>query len=242
MSFLYMLGKENLMQNSALIVGAGPGLSASLARQCAKKGMKIYLAARNVDKLENLARETSADLYDCDAADLGQVTHLFNKLDKSHGTPDLVVYNPSARLRGPIETLDPIVTKQAIDVTCYGAFLVAQQAAKRMLSRRSGSIFFTGASASVKGFANSSVFAMGKFGLRGLAQALAQELHPKNIHIGHFVIDGGIRADHRPERKGDGNDNMLDPDAIAETYLQVYGQHRSAWSWEIELRPWVEKF
>ena len=230
------------MQKSALIVGAGPGLSSSLARLCAKKNMKICLAARNVDKLQNLVRETSADLYDCDAADLGQVTHLFNSLDKSQGTPDLVVYNPSSRLRGPIETLDPLVTKQAIDITCYGAFLVAQQAAQRMLSVGSGSIFFTGASASVKGFANSSVFAMGKFGLRGLAQALARELHPRNIHIGHFVIDGGIRADHRPERNGDGNDNMLDPDAIAETYLQVHNQHRSAWSWEIELRPWVEKF
>ena len=230
------------MQKSALIVGAGPGLSASLARRCAKIGMKVFLACRNIEKLQKLAQETSSDLYDCDVADLNQITNLFNSLDKLHGIPDLVVYNPSARLRGPIETLDPIVAKEAIDITCYGAFLVAQQAAKRMLSRGSGSIFFTGASAGVKGFANSSVFAMGKFGLRGLAQALARELHPKNIHIGHFVIDGGIRADYRPERTGDGNDNMLDPDAIAETYLQMHDQHRSAWSWEIELRPWVEKF
>ena len=230
------------MQKSALIVGAGPGLSASLARRCAKIGMKVFLASRNIEKLQQLAGETSADLYDCDAVDLNQVTYLFRSLDKSHVIPDLVVYNPSARLRGPIETLDPIATKEAIDITCYGAFLVAQQAAKRMLSRGSGSIFFTGASAGVKGFANSSVFAMGKFGLRGLAQALARELHPKNIHIGHFVIDGGIKADYRPERKGDGNDNMLEPDAIAESYLQMHDQHRSAWSWEIELRPWVEKF
>ncbi len=230
------------MQKSALIVGAGPGLSASLARRCTKFGMKVFLASRNIEKLQKLAQETSADLFECDVAELNQITSLFNSLDKLHGIPDLVVYNPSARLRGPIETLDPILAKEAIDITCYGAFLVAQQAAKRMLSRGSGSIFFTGASAGVKGFANSSVFAMGKFGLRGLAQALARELHPKNIHIGHFVIDGGIRADHRPERTGDGNDNMLDPDAIAETYLQMHDQHRSAWSWEIELRPWVEKF
>ena len=230
------------MQKSALIVGAGRGLSASLARLCANNGMKVSLAARNVNKLEKLARETSADLYDCDAADINQVTNLFNNVDKSQDVLDLVVYNPSARLRGAIETLDPIETKEAIDITCYGAFLVAQQAAKRMLLHGSGSIFFTGASAGVKGFANSSVFAMGKFGLRGLAQALARELHPKNIHIGHFVIDGGIRDNHRPERKGDDNDNMLDPDAIAKTYLQVHDQHRSAWSWEIELRPWVEKF
>ena len=230
------------MTESALIVGAGQGLSASLARRCAKNGMKVSLAARNIDKLEHLARETAADLHHCDAADLSQVARLFNRLDNSHGTPDLVIYNPSARLRGPIETLDPITTKKAIDITCYGAFLVAQQAAKRMLSRGSGSIFFTGASAGVKGFANSSVFAMGKFGLRGLAQSLARELHPKNIHIGHFVIDGGISVDDRSRRKGDSNDNMLDPDAIAETYIQIHDQHRSAWSWEIELRPWLEKF
>jgi NAD(P)-dependent dehydrogenase (short-subunit alcohol dehydrogenase family) len=94
----------------------------------------------------------------------------------------------------------------------------------------------------VKGYANSSVFAMGKFGLRGLAQALARELQPKNIHIGHFVIDGGIKADHRPERNDPGDDSMLDPESIAETYLQFHRQHRNSWSWEIELRPWLENF
>ncbi|CAI8237170.1 MAG: Sepiapterin reductase [SAR116 cluster bacterium] len=152
-----------------------------------------------------------------------------------------MVYNPSARVPGPITDLDAAAARAALDVTCFGAFLVAQQAARRMLQRGSGSIFFTGATAGVKGFANSSVFAMGKFGLRGLAQALARELHPQNIHIGHFVIDGGIRSD-RPERQDDGSDNMLDPDAIAESYLQCHNQHRSAWSWEIELRPWQERF
>ncbi len=230
------------MERTALIFGAGLGLSASLARQCASAGMSVVLAARNLEKLEKISKETGARLHQCDGANLTQVTSMFNTLDKSIGTPELVIYNPSARLRGPIETLDPLATKDAIDITCYGAFLVAQQAAIRMLKRGSGSIFFTGASAGVKGFANSSVFAMGKFGMRGLAQALARELHPKNIHIGHFVIDGGIRADHRPERIGDGFDNMLDPDAIAEAYLQLHCQHRSAWAWEIELRPWVEKF
>ncbi|MEC7211381.1 MAG: SDR family NAD(P)-dependent oxidoreductase, partial [Pseudomonadota bacterium] len=166
---------------------------------------------------------------------------LFTALDDTIGTPDLVVYNPSARLRGPITELDPAATRAAIEVTCFGAFLVAQQAARRMLERGSGSIFFTGASAGVKGFANSSVFAMGKFGLRGLAQALARELHPQNIHIGHFVIDGGIRS-ARVDRRDDGTDSMLDPDAIAQTYLQFHAQHRSAWAWEIELRPWAESF
>ncbi|MEC7237727.1 MAG: SDR family NAD(P)-dependent oxidoreductase, partial [Pseudomonadota bacterium] len=166
---------------------------------------------------------------------------LFTALDDTIGTPDLVVYNPSARLRGPITELDPAATRAAIEVTCFGAFLVAQQAARRMLERGSGSIFFTGASAGVKGFANSSVFAMGKFGLRGLAQARARELHPQNIHIGHFVIDGGIHS-ARVDRRDDGTDSMLDPDASAQTYLQFHAQHRSAWAWEIELRPWAESF
>ena len=158
------------------------------------------------------------------------------------GTPNLVIYNPSARVRGGIIEVDPLETQKALNITCFGAFLVAQEAAKRMVERGNGSIFFTGASASVKGYAHSSVFAMGKFGLRGLAQSLARELHPKNIHIGHFIIDGGIKAAHRPERNDPGDDSMLDPESIAETYLQFHRQHRSSWGWEIELRPWVETF
>ena len=229
------------MSQKVLIVGAGLGLSASLARQCHTAGMKVALAARDGEKAIVVAKETGASLHRCDASSIKDVAALFTALDDSIGTPDLVVYNPSARLRGPITDLDPEATRTAIEVTCFGAFLVAQQAARRMLARGSGSILFTGASAGVKGFANSSVFAMGKFGLRGLAQALARELHPQNIHIGHFVIDGGI-ASERQDRKDDGSDRMLDPDAIAEAYLQFHNQHRSAWAWEIELRPWVEKF
>ena len=229
------------MSQSVLIVGAGSGLSASLTRQCHGAGMKVALAARDGEKAGAVAQETGASLHRCDASSIEDVAALFTALDDSIGTPDLVVYNPSARLHGPITDLDPEATRTAIEVTCFGAFLVAQQAARRMLARGSGSIMFTGASAGVKGFANSSVFAMGKFGLRGLAQALARELHPQNIHIGHFVIDGGI-ASERQDRKDDGSDRMLDPDAIAEAYLQFHNQHRSAWAWEVELRPWVEKF
>ena len=229
------------MSQSVLIVGAGSGLSASLARRCHAAGMQVALAARDGEKARSVAQETGASLHRFDAASIKDVAALFAALDASIGAPDLVVYNPSARLRGPITDLDPEATRAAIEVTCFGAFLVAQQAARRMLARGSGSIMFTGASAGVKGFANSSVFAMGKFGLRGLAQALARELHPQNIHIGHFVIDGGI-ASERQDRKDDGSDRMLDPDAIAEAYLQFHNQHRSAWAWEVELRPWVEKF
>ena len=229
------------MSQSVLIVGAGSGLSASLARRCHAAGMQVALAARAGDKARFVAQETGASLHRCDASSIEDVAALFAALDASIGAPDLVVYNPSARLRGPVTELDPEATRAAIETTCFGAFLVAQQAARRMLARGSGSILFTGASAGVKGFANSSVFAMGKFGLRGLAQSLARELHPQNIHIGHFVIDGGIASD-RPDRQDDGGDRMLDPDAIAEAYLQFHNQHRSAWAWEVELRPWVETF
>ena len=230
------------MAETALIVGAGLGLSASLARICIKDGMKVAIAARNIDKLADLAAETGTELHQCDAGDIDSVAALFAATDKTIGTPNLVVYNPSARVRGPITEVDPVETRDAINTTCFGAFLVAQQAAKRMVERGNGSIFFSGASAGVKGYPRSSVFAMGKFGLRGLCQSLARELHPQGIHIGHFVIDGGIRAAHRPERHDDGSDTMLDPDAIAESYMHLHKQHRSSWAWEIELRPWKETF
>ena len=230
------------MTETALIIGAGPGLSSSLTYLLLKNKFKVAIAARNVVKLATLAETSNVDVFACDASNINQVQTLFKKLDKTLGTPDLVIYNPSARVRGGIVEVDPEDTQKAINITCFGAFLVAQEAAKRMVKRGSGSIFFTGASASVKGYANSSVFAMGKFGLRGLAQALARELHPQNIHIGHFIIDGGIKADHRPERNDPGDDSMLDPEAIANTYLQFHRQNRSSWSWEIELRPWLETF
>jgi len=224
------------MNESVLIVGVGSGLSASLARLCASKNMNIVLAARNVDKLQNLKEEINAQTFKCDSSDIESVSNLFKETDKMIGIPNLVIYNPSVRLKGSITELDPKQTQEAINVTCFGAFLVAQEASKRMLKRKSGSIFFTGASASIKGFANSSVFAMGKFGLRGLAQSLARELHPKNIHIGHFIIDGGIG------RQSIGNYEMINPDLIAKTYLQFHNQDKSVWSWEIELRTWIEKF
>ena len=224
------------MTESVLIVGVGSGLSASLARLCSKKNMVVNLAARNIDKLKALKEETNANTYQCDSTNKESVSNLFKELDNTIGTPNLVIYNAAARVRGSIVELDPEQTQKAIEVTCYGAFLVAQESAKRMLKRKSGSIFFTGATAGVKGFANSSVFAMGKFGLRGLAQSLARELHPQNIHIGHFIIDGGIGS------KSDTNYQMIHPDSIAKTYLDFYDQDSSAWSWEIELRTSKEKF
>ncbi|MBO22198.1 MAG: oxidoreductase [Rhodospirillaceae bacterium] len=227
----------------ALIVGVGEGLSASLARLCAEQGMNVALAARKPGKLGDLCAETGAKAYTCDVSDSASVDALFDAVTAGQGVPNLVVYNPSARVRGPIIDLDREAAKDAVLITAHGGFVVAQKAAQLMVKRGSGAIFFTGASASVKGFSNSSVFAMGKFGLRGLAQALARELHPQNIHIGHFVIDGGIikkSGDDRAAARGE--DGMLDPDSIAETYMHMYRQHRSAWAWEIEVRPWVEKF
>ena len=224
------------MKESVLIVGVGSGLSGSLARLCASKDMNVVLAARNIDKLKDFKEEINAQTIKCDSSDIESVSNLFKETDKTIGTPNLVIYNPSVRIKGSITELDPKQTQEAINVTCFGAFLVAQEASKRMLKRKSGSIFFTGATAGIKGFANSSVFAMGKFGLRGLTQSLARELHPKNIHIGHFIIDGGIG------RKSMGNYEMINPDSIAKTYLQFHNQDKSAWSWEVELRTSVEKF
>lgn len=230
------------MSEIALIVGTGSGLSASLARLAAKQGMKVALAARRPEKIESLAGETKARVYKCDASRREDVGALFKTLAGDLGVPDLVVYNPSYRVRGPLVELDPLEVERTLMVTCYGGFLVGQAAARLMLERGHGSIQFTGASASVKGYAGSAPFAMGKFGLRGLAQSMARELQPKNIHVAHFVIDGGIRQANDPRAGQRGTDGLLEPDAIAETYLHIHRQHRSAWTWEVELRPWVENF
>jgi NAD(P)-dependent dehydrogenase (short-subunit alcohol dehydrogenase family) len=227
---------------NALIVGAGDGLSASIAKAFASAGMKIALAARNVDKLQALKTEIGAVAHPCDVSRPEQVDALFAAMAASFGgPPEVVVYNPSARLRGSITELDRDAVANALTVTAYGGFLVAQAAAKSMVPREHGAILFTGASASVKGYANSAPFAMGKFALRGLAQSVARELQPRGIHVAHFVIDGAIRNPGRSE-PADAPDSMLDPDAIARTYLHVLQQDRSAWSWEVELRPWVERF
>lgn len=226
---------------SALIVGAGSGLSASLARCFAKAGLKIALAARTPDDLAALAQETGAKAHACDATKRSDVAKLFADLEAAGGAPDVVVYNASFRTRGPLLELDPADVEKAIAVSAFGGFLVAQEAARRMLPGKHGAILFTGASASVKGYAQSSPFAMGKFALRGLAQSLARELSPQGIHVAHFVIDGGIRSARRVEAP-DKPDSMLDPDAIAQSYLHVLQQPRNAWTWEIELRPWMEKF
>jgi NAD(P)-dependent dehydrogenase (short-subunit alcohol dehydrogenase family) len=219
----------------ALIVGAGPGLSASFARALAKEGYQVALAARTTGKLDALAKDIGASVHECDASDPAAVAGLFEAV----GNPSVVLYNASNRVRGPVTDLDPAAVRKALDISVFGAFLVAQQAARRMLAAGKGTILFTGASASVKGFPNSGAFAMGKFALRGLAQSMAREMHPQGVHIVHVVVDGGIRSAIRVDQTPD---SLLDPDAIAATMLAIHQQPRSCWTDEIAVRPWVEKF
>jgi NAD(P)-dependent dehydrogenase (short-subunit alcohol dehydrogenase family) len=227
--------------STALIVGAGPGISASVARSLRAAGLTVGLAARNAVKLAPLAAEIGAATFAADAADPDAVARLFDEADAKIGAPDLVVYNPSARVRGRIVDIDAQEVRRSIEISAFGGFLVVQQAARRMAPKQHGAILLTGATASIKGFALSSAFAMGKFALRGLAQSAARELGPQGIHVVHFVIDGGVRSAIRPDPT-ENPDSTLDPDGVAESYLAALRQPRSAWSWEIELRPWVERF
>jgi NAD(P)-dependent dehydrogenase (short-subunit alcohol dehydrogenase family) len=231
----------DLPYRTALIVGAGSGISASVARSLAAAGLKVGLAARDIEKLAPLAAGIGAERFAVDASDPAAVAHLFEAVDARLGAPEIVLYNASARAPGPIAELDPEAVRKAVEISAFGGFLVVQQAAQRMIPRGSGAILLTGASASVKGYKLSAAFAMGKFALRGLAQSAARELGPKGIHVAHFVIDGGVRSARRPDPQ-DRPDSTLDPDAIAQTYIEVLRQPRSAWSLEVELRPWVETF
>lgn len=232
-----------MAQDVALIVGVGSGLSASLARLFAKEGIQIALAARKTEKVAALLKEIpSARGYTCDASDRAQVAKLFDDVARDLGEPNLVVFNAGMRGKGPIAELDPEQVHRGWMSGCFGGFLVGQQAARRMLIKGQGTILFTGATASVKGFANSAPFAMAKFGLRALAQCMARELAPKGIHVAHVVIDGGIASSYSKDAADKATDRWLDPDAIAQSYLNLHRQHRSAWTWELEVRPWVENF
>jgi NAD(P)-dependent dehydrogenase (short-subunit alcohol dehydrogenase family) len=232
------------MTKTALIVGTGSGISASVARALARDGYTVALASRKPDHFSELAAEIHAHSFAVDAASPESVSAMFADLDRTFGHLDVVVYNASFRTRGPLIDLIPQDVLRTLEVTAFGGFLVAQEAARRMVARGEGTILFTGASASMKGYAQSAPFAMGKFALRGLAQSMARELQPKGLHIAHFNIDGGVRnaSRGRAESSTDTPDSLLDPDAIAQTYLAVIRQPRSAWSTEVELRPWVERF
>ena len=232
---------SNHSHDCAVIVGAGSGLSAAIARALTHEGLKCVLAARSTDKLKTLCDEIGATAIACDASQPAQVAALFAQIDTLCTAPKVVVYNASGRVRGPLVELDPVQVANAIAISAYGGFLVGQAAAQRMLKQGAGTILFTGASASVKGYAQSAPFAMGKFALRGLAQSMARELAPQNIHVAHVLIDGAIRSAQRLV-PADKPDSMLDPQAIAQSYVHLMQQQRSAWTWEIEVRPWVERF
>ncbi len=232
---------QNTPYRTALIIGAGAGISASLARALSSEGIKVGLAARNIQKIASQAAQTGALTFCADAADPAAVAALFAQVDERLGEPDIVIYNPSARAHGSVADIDPEAVRKALSITAFGGFLAVQQAARRMLPKKSGAILLTGASASVKGFPLSSAFAMGKFALRGLAQSAARELGPKGIHVAHFVIDGAVRSATRPD-PAERPDSTLSPDGIAQTYLNVLKQPRDAWSLEVEVRPWVETF
>ena len=232
---------------TAFIVGAGPGLSASLARVLHGAGLQVALGARDIEKLRELAATTGATTIALDAASPASVRAAFRSLESSLGAPDAVFYNASRRLRGAFVDLDPEAVREVLAVSAYGGFLVAQEAVRGMLTHGQGALFFTGASASVKGYAQSAPFAMGKFALRGLAQSLAREFGPQGIHVAHVIVDGvidgdRIRANVPGVESRFGEDGMLHPDAIAPTYLMLHRQHRSAWTHELDLRPWSEKF
>lgn len=229
------------MSRYAIIAGAGSGLSAALARAAAIDGLKLVLVARDIAKLAPLVAELGARAIACDAADPQAVARLFAVAERDFGIPELVVFNAGYRARGPIAEIDPGEVEAALRNNALAGFLVGQGAARLMLTQGKGSIFFTGATAGIKGFAGSAPFAMGKFALRGLAQSMARELGPKGIHVAHFIIDGGI-AGTRGARAVNEDDVLLSPQAIADVYLSVHKQHRSVWTQEIDLRPWNESF
>ena len=231
----------DLIYRRALIIGAGAGISASLARMLAAEGVSVGLAARNIEKLAGLEKETGAVTFAADAADPAAVARLFDAFDSKLGEADVVIYNPSLRVPGSVAEIDPEAVRNALAISAFGGFLAVQQAARRMLRHGHGAILLTGASASIKGFAMSSAFAMGKFALRGLAQSAARELGPKGIHVAHVIIDGGVRSAARPV-PADRPDSMLSPDGVARCYLDLLRQPRDAWTSETELRPWVERF
>nr|WP_298898953.1 SDR family NAD(P)-dependent oxidoreductase [uncultured Altererythrobacter sp.] len=229
------------MKPATLIIGAGPGLGAALARRFARNGDQIILAARNPEGLGDICDDIGAMSIACDASDPDDVQSLFERLDAEGLTLSTMIYNAGYYARGAVTDLDPADVEKVWKINAFGAFLCANQASKRMLESGTGTMLFTGASAGVKGYANSSAFAMGKFALRGLCQSLARELAPQNIHVAHFMLDGLI---HAPSRGAPYDDpaKCLDPDDIAESYFNIADQPKSAWTWEQELRPWSESF
>jgi NAD(P)-dependent dehydrogenase (short-subunit alcohol dehydrogenase family) len=244
----------------ALIIGGGPGISASCARLFSREGMVVAVAARNPDKpvLEALEAGHGVHRYPCDAAEPEAVARLFEQVCSDLGRPRLVVHNIDGRMadifrKGIIEA-DPTLVRQVLLNSSFSAFLVGQQAARAMLENEPdangvrGTILFTNASAALKGYPRSGAFAMASHGKSGLAQSMARELGPEGIHVAHVPIDAAIgwtQEDGSRAHRLAGtttDDNMADPDRIADVYLQLHRQHRSTWAYEVVLRPWLENW
>ena len=218
----------------ALIIGTGPGMSLSFAKALIAAGYAVAVASRDVTKLKPLADSIGAHAFSVDASAVDDIQTLFTRVDQALGEPEVVLFNPSARVKGDILSLDPQKVSDAVHITAIGAIATAQAASKRMIPKNHGAIFFTGATASVKGFAGSAAFAMGKFAVRGLAQSLARELSPQGIHVAHFVIDGSVKSDPAHD--------AMTADAIAQTYMAILNQPKAAWTWELEIRSKNETF
>lgn len=252
--------RDPSVQDVALIVGGGPGISASCARLFANTGMRVAIAARDPDKpvLRSLEASHGVRRYACDAGDPAAVEGLFQNVRRNLGSPTLVVHNIDGRVAGifrkSITEAEPSMVLETMRGAAFSAFLVGQQAARLMRDNRAatngakGTIIFTNASAALKGFPASGAFAMACHAKSGLAQSMARELMPQGIHVANVPIDAaigfaqedGTRAHRRAGTTVD--DNMADPDHIAETYLQLHRQHRSTWAFEVVLRPWTEKW
>jgi len=234
------------MAGPAIVVGVGPGLGFALARRFAAAGMPVALAARQRDKVEELLAAEPLDgarAFACDAADEAQVERLFEQVEGGMGTPEVVVFNAGAYRPGGILEIAPEDFERCWRIGCYGGFLVGRAAARRMVAAGRGTILFTGATAALRGGARFANLAVPKFGLRALAQSMARELGPQGIHVGHVIIDGQILSDrYRHLEAQRGPDSLLAPDAIAEMYYQLHVQPKSAWTLELDLRPWVETF
>lgn len=230
------------------VVGVGPGLGASAARRFAAEGFDVALVARRKDALDPIAAEIEATgrralSTPADAGDPAAVERAYAEIQTTLGAPSVLIYNTGAFHVGGILDLSPQVFESAWKTLCFGGFLWARAAAPAMLARSSGTMIFTGATASLRGGARFSGLAVGKFGLRALAQSLARELQPKGVHVAHVVIDGQIDTERvRNMMPGRPAAEMLSPDAIADTYFQLHAQPASSWTQELDLRPAAEKF
>jgi NAD(P)-dependent dehydrogenase (short-subunit alcohol dehydrogenase family) len=231
-----------MAEDVVLIVGVGPGLGAALGRRFAKAGAKVALASRRLEPVQEIAQEYGASAYACDATNEQSVLDLYAAVERDLGTPTVVVYNASGRVRGSVLDIEVDAFKEAWDRGCLGGFIVAREAGRRMVKKGAGTILFTGATASVKSYAQSAGFAVGKFGLRALSFSMARDLGPQGVHVAHVIVDGGILGPHHAPEGDKPEDHLLRPDAIAETYYQLHMQHRSSWAAEIDVRPWVERF